>query len=394
MLKIPRKESGMLGLFILSIIIFMGVLVFIGVGGSGDDIRYIGLIITVMYGTLTLVIRKKRVISNVGIGNEIKGIYFVAALFFVLSVIQAKKVGHSVATRTYVQIFLILMPAIMSFLLLNLLSKESIHIIFRITLVFSVIFYFIEIGPAIFLEISNWSAISYQKSYSPFESSYFSGYFFILFIYFYYIVKEKKTNNYYDKCLFGVSLVFSIVSFKRLSILYTVLLLLLGRFFNFKRVLPRFLPLFSAVGFTVITQVYCEFVKGNINLFDINVYTFTTGRDYILSLWAQYGFFSYGYGSSYEVIGRYLEMDLVQIYLEIGVIALFAFSYCYFNIGKGNYYSYIIVVYAFLNMLTASSIPDPLAWTLMILVISGTSTGKFNVLGMNNEKRKKFRLKI
>ena len=130
-----------------------------------------------------------------------------------------------------------------------------------------------------------------------------------------------------------------------------------------------------ALLFTIATVLYTEFMKGN--LFPgFDIYNFTTGRDYILSLWNQINYMSYGYGSSMVLIGRYLEMDLVQIYMELNIIAVFAFSYVYFKIAGENVYSILVMTYAFFNMLTASSLPGSLSWIVAFLTIASVSSDK------------------
>ena len=62
---------------------------------------------------------------------------------------------------------------------------------------------------------------------------------------------------------------------------------------------------------------------------NIDVYNLTTGRNYILSLWQKTGYFSYGYGTSMLVINRYLEMDLIEIFLELDVFCLLVFCFVF-----------------------------------------------------------------
>ena len=82
------------------------------------------------------------------------------------------------------------------------------------------------------------------------------------------------------------------------------------------------------------------------------------------------GYLSYGYGTSMLVIGRYLEMDLVEIYMELNIFCLIIFIYSYFNICKKNIYANIIMIYVLANMLTASSLPWQISWVIMMINIS------------------------
>jgi hypothetical protein len=66
---------------------------------------------------------------------------------------------------------------------------------------------------------------------------------------------------------------------------------------------------------------------------------------------------SYGYGSSILVIDKYLELDLVQIQLELGIICLVAFVYSFFRRSEKNLYVFLVTTYVMLNYLTASGLP-------------------------------------
>ena len=87
------------------------------------------------------------------------------------------------------------------------------------------------------------------------------------------------------------------------------------------------------------------------------------------------------------LIGRYLEMDLVQIYMELNIIAVFAFSYVYFKIAGENVYSILVMTYAFFNMLTASSLPGSLSWIVAFLTIASVSSDKSHVKKLFSKKK-------
>ena len=88
------------------------------------------------------------------------------------------------------------------------------------------------------------------------------------------------------------------------------------------------------------------------------------------------------------VIGRYLEMDLIQIYLELNVVALFIFCYAFFRIANRSIYSLLIMTYTFVNLLTASSLPWSLGWIILLLTVLLISSGKANKEGYKFESKK------
>ena len=157
--------------------------------------------------------------------------------------------------------------------------------------------------------------------------------------------------------------------------LVAVCIIILNKMVDWRGFISKYFAPVMALLFTIATVLYTEFMKGNLFL-GFDIYNFTTGRDYILSLWNQINYMSYGYGSSMVLIGRYLEMDLVQIYMELNIIAVFAFSYVYFKIAGENVYSILAMTYAFFNMLTASSLPGSLSWIIAFLTIASVSSDK------------------
>lgn len=157
--------------------------------------------------------------------------------------------------------------------------------------------------------------------------------------------------------------------------LFVICMVVLDKVIDWRGQISKYLVPLLSILFTAATVLYTEFMKGD--LFPgFDVYNFTTGRDYILSLWERIDYISYGYGSSMVLIGRYLEMDLVQIYMELNILALFAFAFVFFKIAGTNVYSVVTMTYAFLNMLTASSLPGSLSWIIVFITIASVSSDK------------------
>lgn len=151
---------------------------------------------------------------------------------------------------------------------------------------------------------------------SVFESSTFTLLFIVAFLYFYYFILKQKNEN---KLFFWLSFCFAILGWKRLGVIFVICMVLILPILKIKKNILRWIPLLTGIGFGIVTVYYTRFMQGTFNPLNLNVYQFSTGRDYILSLWKQFGYVSYGYGSSYEIIHRYLELDLVQMYLEVGL---------------------------------------------------------------------------
>lgn len=362
-------------IYVLFVICYLVVLLFWGMGASFSQIRYYIFMLATVVAGIILFLRKKTIIY----GKNILLVVPLGLLFLAMSLQRASEAKHTLLFRTYVQISLIVLPALYAMFLINLLKLESIIKLMEITLICTVIVYFMEPGHGImdFLNVENWLNISIIHSRSFTESDICSETFFNLFLFFnfYKNAKGKKVKPKHTRMLYNISLLFTLLCFKRLAMLAAVCIIILNRIIDWRGSVSKYLVPAVALFFTTSTVLYTEFMKGNL-LPGFDIYNFTTGRDYILSLWKRINYISYGYGSSMVLIGRYLEMDLVQIYMELNIVAVFAFACVYFKIAGTNVYSVMVMTYAFLNMLTASSLPGFLSWIVTFLTIASISSNK------------------
>lgn len=340
--------------------------------GMTNNIRYAGLLLAIFEGFLTLLIRH----INVGFkelrGKNLFWIFILSAYLILASIVTVHHNEVLMSSRVWIQTSYLLIPALYAFVLVNLLSHEVLLDLMKYTFLLVLVLYIHEIGIANFFSLSNWTSISFSQSDSSFESSDFSGIFTTSLFYFFwsrYILKEEKHTKFF----FWLSLIFAVLSWKRLSVVFVIFLWIFGKWSDINKEISKIIPIVTGLIFGPITMVYTLFVKGEFNPFNLNISEFTKGRNYILSLWANSGYLSYGYGSSYLIVHRYLEMDLVQMYLEVGILAVSLFGLCYFNLTKKSLFAYMIMLYEFLNMLTASSLPSVFEWALILTLIIKSS---------------------
>lgn len=374
-LKVNKKNVITDLLCLLFVVFYLVALLVWGMGSSLSQIRYYILVIAIMVAGFDLILRKNKLFY----GKNILLVIPLGVLFLLLSMQRACEVHHEILFRTYVQISLVVLPALYALFLINLLKMSSLIKLMQITLICTIIIYFMEPGHRLwdFINISNWAKISIIHSNSFTESDICSEIFFNLFVFFnfYKNAKGKGINSKNVRVCYKISMIFTILCFKRLAMLCVICIVILNNVIDWKGQISKHLVLLMPIIFTVATVLYTEFMKGN--LFPgFDVYNFTTGRDYILSLWKRIDYISYGYGSSMVLIGRYLEMDLVQIYMELNILALFAFAFVFFKIAGTKVYSVMIMTYAFLNMLTASSLPGSLSWVIAFITIASVTSDK------------------
>lgn len=374
-LKVKKKNVLTDFLYVLYVVYYLVALLVWGMGSSISQIRYYILIVATVVTGFDLILRK----NKLQYGKNMLLVIPLGVLFLLLSMQRASEVHHEILFRTYVQISLVVLPALYALFLINLLKMSSLIKLMKFTLFCTIIIYFMEPGHGIldFINISNWAKISVIHSNSFTESDICSEVFFNLFVFFnfYKNARGKEIDSQSARICYRISLIFTIMCFKRLAMLFVICIVVLDKIIDWRGQISKYLVPLMAILFTASTILYTKFMKGD--LFPgFDVYNFTTGRDYILSLWKRIDYISYGFGSSMVLIGRYLEMDLVQIYMELNVLALFVFAFVFFKIAGTNVYSVTTMTYAFLNMLTASSIPGSLSWILAFITIASISSDK------------------
>ena len=371
-MKIELREVGTFFGYLIFLCISSICFSVIGIENKISNIRYYILALMIFIGIIKVFIKYNKGGLNKESGKvkDLLLIIFVALIFFVISIERAVKSGYMLNFRTIVQISLVLFPALYAYVLVNLLSINTIVKIFKITFIIGVCFYVYEVGVGTFLNIDNWLSISYLHSYSPFENSTYPEVFLYCFFFFNYFRHTDADNKKNLQLFTLLSFVFTMLAFKRLQILAAIGVFLLSMLINMRKKFKNQYAICLAIIFIIGTIIYKKFVSGEIDILGIDPYYFTTGRSYILQLWGDKDFLSYGFGTSMLVINRYLEMDLIQIYMELGIFALGIFSIVYFWIVRKNIYATIIMIYSFGNMLTASSLPGSLGWVLVFVLVS------------------------
>lgn len=360
-------------LYIIYLLIYVVTVSLYGFGNSISNFRYYFLFVLCIIGFFVVILTRRK--NYKLINKSFLFSVIVAFVFLLFSYTSSLSVGISVPFRTYVQISLFLLPTLYAFYISNFLSLDNIIKMMELTTIFLIFAYFFDKTEPNhhilnFFNLKNWISIDYLKSNSFTESHNWSESFLQLFVFFYYFYKKISDSNKkkHLKHYMIINLIFTILCFKRLSILIVFFYLVFGNTIVKKKP-KKFYYIILIIFFTISTVFYTKFMKNE--FFDYNtVFKLTTGRNWILKMWEYKNYLSFGYGSSMLVIGRYLEMDLIQIYLELNLFCLFLFIFCYFNISKNNLFCMFITVFAFVNMLTASSLPWQISWVVMMINIA------------------------
>lgn len=294
---------------------------------------------------------------------QIKKILLIAAAFLALSAVQIILTGKY--TRlTIVGIIRIIYPAFVAFSLLNFATKKQLNKLMKRVLFVSLLTYVIEVRNMI--SISNIMRINFLTSYSPFESAYSAGTALTLFFYFYY----KERFSLYSI----VSLIFVIGTFKRWSIVFCVFLILISFILDEDKMntrLPRKWLAASKILFIVIPLVYYYLITDGTFIARITgqeTLNFTMGRSAYLKTLSYSGFRSYGYNSIVDFLGYSLEMELISIFIELGILGLVIFVWLFWDIAGNKVYSNILMLQVFVNFVTSHSLGNTYAWVLRYLL--------------------------
>lgn len=308
--------------------------------------------------------------------DELKSILFLGSSFLVLSAFYMIKNGGYVLA-TFMGIFKIVIPVVIAYAIINVMEMQDIYKLMSILLILSFSGYlFSKID---LFSISNIKQINFATSNSPFESNFFSptAMAFCLFFCFY---RKKKSLTY-------LSVFFTIMTFKRIMILYAIFLLLVGGLIQKRKISSKVVYVF-AVAFLVLSFFYIKLMRGECSdivkqLIGIDVNTFVMGRAYFMQVIIR-NFKSLGYMSS-TVGYQSMEMDIPMIYTEMGILSVIAIIFSLLNLVKYNMYNFLIIVFCLLELLTSHWLDIPYFWIVTYITI-GCITYRTDALELQKAK--------
>ena len=144
-----------------------------------------------------------------------------------------------------------------------------------------------------------------------------------------------------------------------------------------------FFLLATIVYFYIMIPANVQWIKTELG---IDLYKITMSRTY--RFWCIYAndFSSNGFGSTYTFMmnrfGVALEMDLIKILFEMGIVGLIAIINQFFNIVRKNWYCFVIMIYIFMNLLFSHSMADMFGWLLLYIIIGCIEYKKTNEMGI------------
>lgn len=364
-----KKHFIHMSIFLTYFISYVYLLIHYSMSADQSRTRYYILLLCILIEAIILIKNKGLRFYKKADYNSLLLFIPLGILFYIQSIIVATSNGGVIPTRTLPQIFLLSSPPIYAYFLLNNTNKNTAISLFKITLGISIIGYFSEHGHTIidFFNPTNYATLFTTSSFI--ESSIFSEIFLQLFMFFNYFTCIDKGNKQNAlKPFLIISALFTVLCGKRLALLIVFISPLTNYILKriHKKTKGLLLSIVLTIIFTLLTLLYFGMLEHRL-LTNIDIYKLSTGRDYILSIWEKTDYMSLGYGSSLLIIGRYLELDLIEILLELGMPCLVLACFTFLNSAKRSDYSTLIMIYCLLNLLTASSLPHSAGLILMFV---------------------------
>ena len=323
------------------------------------------IFVALMTGLILLIMKKN---EKLNFKKELISFVSMMSILILMSLIKILYY-HKYNTAMINGIGVMLFPMLFAFLFINIMDFKQIYNSMVTILIISIIGYIIEIGIQAF-SAKSLSMISIRDSYSPFESHMYSGISAGLAAFFCYFRKKKLPTI--------VSVIFSILTFKRIPIIFTIILLVYSLFSNkANKTISKKIIIFTAVGFSICGFLYTQMLMPNniralnsiINKYlNIDLYTLVMGRNVLFSRLFTNGFHSLGLDSTF-LFSKDIEMDLVRLYLEVGIVGLLSVSLYFWSLTKNKRYNYIFMFSIFVNLLLSHSLHSPVGWVLKYIVI-------------------------
>lgn len=298
-------------------------------------------------------------------------------LVFTLGSVVCQLISGVFSLTVYVELMKFAMPIVLAYIVLNSLSRDEVYVCMVFILMVSIAGYCFELRDS-GAELASFFQADFSTSSSDTESSLFSGIALVLALYFMYFDKSKT--------MILVSVVFSLLTFKRLAMLVALAALALYLF------APRLMRAHVSRGFIVVCKIatligalayfWILLPEQHVlfySLFSQSQSDFTMGRSMVMDFLMHGGFHSYGFGSANEtaiaIFGAPFEMDLIKIAFELTPFATVLFVWLFWDVAGNSFWGFFIVSFYMLNMITSDSLTSNFAFTLAYMVLGLVNSG-------------------
>ena len=339
------------------------------INNQNDDFKYIFLFINILY----LICNYKRN-KKLNQGKLLLNLLFFIVPLFIYSLFL-QVLAHSFSFQTIKDFLYILSPILYVYLIVESEEEGNFDFYFNVEFFAATLTFLLRALPI--LTPSNILSISFLNSYSPFEGIGNADVFFVLF--FYYAINKKKSMKW-------ISFILLFLSFKRIHVVFAVMLIILQPFFekNKDKKVNSLIFYLTIAFFLVSPSVLILIYNNNFENwfykeFGMKLDAFTMGRVTTLNYVIDSNRTNLGLGSISDFLAKArminpyladdLHNDIMRIYLEGTVVSLWLMVVNYFSLTKRNLYNYLMVLFAFLVMFSSHILTTCIFWIFAFLFI-------------------------
>lgn len=298
---------------------------------------------------------------------------FLFISFIVISIIRSQQSG-TLPNLFWGEAIRLMIPFIYTFLFLNFLSVHDIELFMKFGLIIALVAFFLSTNFST-ITLNNILSISFLNSYSPFENSEVSFLSFALATFFIYY------KNKFPICTI-LAMLLVVLTFKRVYVL-GILLLFIASMNFFKRIkIKRWVLYISSITWILLVKFYMFLLNPiNYNLglekFHFDVVNFSMNRAFRVWYLIQHNYLSGGLTSTTKFLqnnlffnGTTLELDLIKILMEIGIVGVIIFIICYYRIVGRSLYAYLLISIMLLQFLMASGVNGYLEMSIVLITVA------------------------
>lgn len=324
--------------------------------------------------------------DSVNFIREFRQLTLMTMLIVIVSIVLLAVNGGSI-TYLFKSIYFIYSAFLYGFLLLNVYSKVEIEKLIKWFFLLVIILYLIEYYPKL-LNIKNYTQIDFFTSYSPFESSAFSAYFYGCMMFFTLATKNKKLSI--------ISVIFNLLSFKRINVIFSVIFLIIslshwGYFHVKKWIIYLLIILFAlipSIQYKLMSPSIIDKLALSLGFTDIH--GLLMGRDNYFFTVVNSNYHMSGFSSATRQLqllsGHGMEMDGLSTYMEMGLLGTSIFSVGFWKFAGSIFRNVFVMFIFFLNYLTSSQLGDTYSLLLLFLTICLVKFDTLQVTGTVTSK--------
>ena len=299
---------------------------------------------------------------------EVKNVLRVIICFAIITAVKSLIYG-GFTSRSLYELFFLTLPILYAYCLINTVPFNVMDRFMFFTLIFSFAGYLLSLRMEFSAIVSALSSLSFSGSFSLLESHSFSGISIALALYYLYF-RQNKVGMI-------LSVLFVIMTFKRLAVLTVIVLFFLPKLIDEDKPVSKTLLNITKIGIAVLSFAYfAAFIPSNIEfvekVFHVNLNQFSMGRVYRFKYaYNGIGFKNGGLGSVYTyLMDKYnlaIEMDIAKLIFEVTPLGVLLFINNLFNVSRKSMYCFLVMIYLFVNMITSHCLASVFSWLIIYI---------------------------